>query len=47
MLILVHMFLSLLDVSLTWVSGHLCRFFFFFFLMPALFIYILMAIKNH
>jgi hypothetical protein len=31
MLILVHMFLSLLDVSLTWVSGHLCRFFFFFF----------------
>jgi len=31
MLILVHMFLSLLDVSLTWVNGHLCRFFFFFF----------------
>jgi len=41
MLILVHMFLSLLDVSLTWVSGHLCRvFFFFFFNATPIYIYI-------
>jgi len=31
MLILVHMFLSLLDVSLTWVCGLFFLFFFFFF----------------